>query len=130
MLQLALYQGDCCDTPPQDFCTLCENASQNYNTSKVIPQDPRGPPYEVTCDMYATGDKYLLEGAPGVCNDTERGRARAWCEVRPKNSLGVQQNLPLRDSICKDGPKFSSLLLLFYENIVRWSETLLCPDLR
>lgn len=82
VLQLAMYQGDCCDTPPEGYCTLCENGSQNYNADKVIPPNAGGPTFEVTCDNFATRNMYLREGATGICSDTERARARAWCEVR------------------------------------------------
>lgn len=81
VLQLAMYQGDCCDTPPDDFCTLCEGGSQNYNLNKVVPRDAGAANFEQTCENYATRTIYLYEGATGICSDTERARARAWCEV-------------------------------------------------
>ncbi len=95
VLQLALYQGDCCDTPPEDYCTLCENGSQVYNLNKVIPAGAGDPPFEVTCENYATRAQYVREGATGICSDTERARARSWCECD-----GIQ---PVCTLTCNDG---------------------------
>lgn len=79
VLHLSLFQGSCCDNPP-DFCTLCENGSQNYNIDKVIPRNVGDPPIERSCEDYANVVQFLKEGASGFCRDTERARARTWCE--------------------------------------------------
>ena len=99
-LQFSLFQGDCCDTPPENYCTLCENGSENYSMDKVIPPTAGDPPIVATCQDYATRDKYLSEGALGICNDTARVRARAWCQcdgVQPACTLTCEDGNPPPD---------------------------------
>jgi len=105
VLQLTLYQGDCCDSPPEGYCTLCENGSQNYTMDKVIPADAGDPAFEVTCEDYATRAQYVRDGATGICNDTERVRARAWCEcdgMKPVCALTCNDGNPPPDLTKKD----------------------------
>eukprot|EP00934_Nitzschia_sp_Nitz4_P009085 Nitzschia sp. Nitz4//scaffold34_size148208//104759//105797//NITZ4_002990-RA/size148208-processed-gene-0.86-mRNA-1//-1//CDS//3329548825//9075//frame0 len=82
-LQLLTYQADCCDTPPEDFCTLCPDGSDDYNHSKVIPFDAGDTQSrEITCERVATNIRYLKDDVEtyGLCNLTERVEAQVWCE--------------------------------------------------
>ena len=101
VLELALYQADCCDEPPQNYCTLCANGSQNYQASKVVPRNSGDPPVNVTCQDYATRNQYVRQGFTGYCNDTARVRSRAWC--------GCDGMKPVCDLTCNNGNPPSDL---------------------
>ena len=116
VLQLTMYQLDCCDSAPVDFCTLCENGDQSFDTEKAIPRNANDLPYEPTCGEYATLDRYVYEGDTGICSDTERVRARAWCECE-----GVE---PACTLTCDDGnapPDLNKTDPIFGESCARFS---------
>lgn len=126
-----MYQADCCDTAPVDFCTLCENGSQTFSASKEIPRDTDDPPFVPTCEEYATLDRYVYEGSTGLCNDTERVRARAWCEcegVQPACTLTCDDGNPPPD-MTKTDPIFGeSCTRLAYEYTTLTKDECLTPD--
>jgi hypothetical protein len=126
-----MYQLDCCDSAPVDFCTLCENGSQSFNATKSIPRDANDPPFEPTCEQYATLDRYVYEGQVGICSDTERARARAWCECegeQPACTLTCDDGNPPPDMTKTDPVYGQSCERFAYEYTTLTEEACLTPN--
>ena len=132
--QLTMYQGGCCDFPPDNYCTLCGSAdATSFNSNKIIPQGPNDS-IEFTCEQYSQGIKFLLIGNPvGDCDTTERGRAKTWCEcdnIQPQDKkcelVCPTTNQPPPD-VTKIDPIFNKSCLRFmYEYSTLTAEE--CPN--
>jgi len=115
-----------------DFCTLCKSVNETYNSQKVIPRDASAPPYDPTCEEYATLDRYISEvDTVGVCSVTERSRARAWCECageQPSCALTCDDGNPPPDLTKVDPVLSESCARFVYEYSTLTEEECKTPD--
>lgn len=130
---MTTYQGSCCDTPPESFCTLCENGSTDYSAEKLIPRNPLDPNFDTTCQDLATRDRYLSDGStPGLCSVTARERSRAWCEcpgAQPSCSLTCADGNPPSDLALSEPIRGETCERLVYEYTTLTSDECLNPAL-
>ena len=115
--QLENYQADCCEIPPENYCTLCSDKSYSFDSNKLIPSfNPYGPDSEdepnLTCgDLMNTENndvylEYIFNS--GECSDTLLGRSAAWCGCR---------NTYQECTLCSDGvsrPQFMNRIDTVY----------------
>mmetsp|Transcript_79314 Transcript_79314/g.119244 ORF Transcript_79314/g.119244 Transcript_79314/m.119244 type:complete len:311 (+) Transcript_79314:153-1085(+) len=94
-IQLGTYQGGCCDSPPEGYCTLCPDGGMNFTADKVIPRGA-GNPQDYTCANVEERNQYVRDVTEyEMCGATPRFLSRAWCEC-----LGVEADCNL---LCDDG---------------------------
>ena len=115
-----MFQRDCCPDPPADHCSLCDN----FEVDKIIPKRPHSvygvvDTFDTTCFNVSEWQSYLqkdgVNTAYGKCDDTRRGRSRAWC--------GCDGAEPTCTLTCSDGnppPDPNKADPLYGETCERW----------
>jgi hypothetical protein len=82
-VQLAAFQGGCCDNFITDRCTLCPNGGTALNSWKEIPMSSS--PSVVDCEGLETNETVQYEflksyhTTPGICESTRLRRSAGWC---------------------------------------------------